>query len=177
LSSVVFVFFIVPVITQALAPPLPPAYQPQPVQPLPVIISYQMMMMNVDGSLTSLSSCRGFRNYVKARADEVGITGVIQRYHHNDVRIQFEGNEDQVSVFIQFLTACRGQRMIELFEGVSRSSNIVRLYDSFDIITDFSRTVECGGKVHRGRFSDPDHDKSSVYSSDQPYIFNYNASI
>ena len=136
-----------------------------------------MTLVNVNGSLTSLSSSRGFRNYVKANATAMGITGVIQRYHHNDVRIQFEGTENQVRDFTHFLTACRGQHMIELFEGVSRSSNIIRLYDTFDIITDFSRIVEQGGKVIRGQYSDPDHDKLSVYSSDQPIMSSYSSMI
>ena len=51
--------------------------------------------MGADGALTSLSQHKGFRNYIKAKADELGLTGYVQRYQSCNVRIYFEGTRSQ----------------------------------------------------------------------------------
>lgn len=129
-----------------------------------------MTLVNVNGSMTTLSKNKGFRNYVKAAADHIGVTGTIQRYHHADVKIEFEGTIDAVNEFIAFLKQCRGQGMIEHFADAREDIRRLSLYESFDILTDFSRTVDKGGKVLRGKYSDQDHDKVSEYSADRPMM-------
>jgi len=49
------------------------------------------ILRGVDGSQTVLAPHHGFRKFVQAKAMEIGITGAIQRYHHSDVRISYEG--------------------------------------------------------------------------------------
>jgi acylphosphatase len=102
-----------------------------------------------------------------ANANEMGITGTIQRYHHTDVIIKFEGRHDQIEPFLEFLKICHGQEMFSDF--VDRRDDVVpfRLYDNFSIVVDFSRTVENGGKVVKGPHSDDNqYDKQSEYSAD-----------
>jgi hypothetical protein len=43
-----------------------------------------MYLRNVNASLASLAEVKSFRNFVKAQADRIGVTGFIQRYHAND---------------------------------------------------------------------------------------------
>jgi acylphosphatase len=98
-----------------------------------------MLLRNVDGSLTTLSATKGFRNYVKAYADKIGVTGLIQRYHHKDVRIWFEGLADQHAQFLEFIKDCINIKMVEYVECEKEDSYHKRkLYDGFKILTDFS---------------------------------------
>eukprot|EP01039_Chlorochromonas_danica_P011972 gene11972-13564_t len=68
-------------------PPLPPAPEGY--------IRMTEILRGVDGSLTVLSPHHGFRKFVQAKAMEIGITGSIQRYHHSDVRMRYEGTASQ----------------------------------------------------------------------------------
>ena len=101
---------------------------------------------------------------------EIGITGSIQRYHHSDVRIQYEGTTSQVIRFIAFLNLCRHQGMMSAMERLSPTTTFgVRRCDDFIIDRDFSRTVANGGKAIKGVYSDgDDYDKLSVYSANYP---------
>ncbi len=130
-----------------------------------------MLFVNVDGNLTSLLKIKGFRNYVKAYADTIGVTGLIQRYHNKDVRIWFEGLANQHAQFILFIEECINKQMVEYAVCEKEDSYHKRkLYDGFKIVTDFSRTVDRGGKVVKGKYSDDEHDKMSQSSSNFPML-------
>jgi hypothetical protein len=77
------------------APPPPPQLAPPP-----IFFYYEMYLRNVTASLASLTEVKGFRNFVKAQADRIGITGFIQRYHANDLRLGFEGSGEQCRDFL-----------------------------------------------------------------------------
>jgi acylphosphatase len=113
---------------------------------------------------------RGFRNFIKAKADELGVTGTIQRYRHNDVQIEFEGTNQQVGEFLHFLRMCRGQGMIQNFTNITERKGEFLHHDNFQIVTDLSRTVERGGRVIKGQYSDSQYDKISEYSADSPFL-------
>jgi hypothetical protein len=51
-----------------------------------------MFLRNVNASLASLAEVKGFRNFVKAEADRIGVTGFIQQFHVNDLKLGFEGS-------------------------------------------------------------------------------------
>ena len=132
------------------------------------------VLRDVDGSLTVLSTHRGFRKFVQAKAIEIGITGSIQRYHHSDVRIHYEGTALQIEQFIAFLNLCRHQSMIGAVDKFYRIKADERRFDDFLIDRDFSRTVTNGGKVLKGRYSDGDeYDKVSEYSANSPILLGY----
>lgn len=122
-------------------------------------------MKNANGALASLAGHRGFRKYVATQAAEIGITGTIQRYHHTDIVVRIEGNDQQLDQFFEFLQNCLDQKMILDIETLDERE-IRRLQRrDFSIVTDFSRTVDNGGKVIKGPYSDDDHDKESVSSA------------
>jgi acylphosphatase len=125
---------------------------------------YSLRLTDVDGSLTTLSTHRGFRNFVKAKADEIGVTGTIQRYLHSDAIIEFEGTDQRVGEMWVFLRLCHGQGMFQNF-GISseRVSNCSR-YEDFSILADF--TLEREGKIAKGLYSDGQSEKLSEYSID-----------
>ena len=87
---------------------------PPPYHTIDTIVTYEMLLTNVNGSLTLLSAFRGFRNFITAKAQEIGITCVIQRYHHRDVYLKFEGTPDEVNLFKKFLHECRNQGISEM---------------------------------------------------------------
>ena len=94
-----------------------------------------MILRNVDATLTSLAEDRGFRNFAKSQADKVGITGYIQRYHANDLKLGFEGTDQQCREFFDWLKRLRTDyQMIEIFDFIVEHD--FRAYDSFDKITD-----------------------------------------
>lgn len=132
------------------------------------------ILRDVNGSLTVLSPHHGFRKFVQAKAIEIGITGSIQRYHHRDVRIQYEGTALQIIQFIAFLNLCRHQGMIGVVDKINRTRAEERRFDDFLIDMDFSRTVTNGGKVIKGLYSDGDeYDKLSEYSANSPMLLGY----
>jgi acylphosphatase len=132
-----------------------------------------MILRNVNASLASLSEVRGFRNFVKAQADRVGITGFIQRYHANDLKLGFEGSEEQCDDFLNWLIRLRSDyQMIEYFEPITNAlPNNRRLHVSFEKIMDHSRLKERGGTVRKGPYSDGDMDKLSEFSADRSGFF------
>jgi acylphosphatase len=101
-----------------------------------------MRLCNVNGNLTVFSQHKGFENYIKAKADELGITGTIQRYHHNDVVIEYEGTEIQVKNYSDFLYDCQRQDMINYFTNVENQVVLIRFFREFKIMPDFSRTEQ-----------------------------------
>jgi acylphosphatase len=134
---------------------------------LPPLFSFQMRLVDANGKLASLAGHQGFRKYVMATANQMGITGTIQRYHHTDVIIKFEGYRAEVEPFLDFLRTCRGQEMFSDFGDHFYQATEFRLYTDFSIVVDFSRTTENGGKVVKGPHSDDtQYDKQSDYSAD-----------
>eukprot|EP01035_Chromulina_nebulosa_P028732 gene28732-37976_t len=146
---------------------MPSQYQPPPSMfaPPQTLVKFRMRLVEVNGNLTVFSQHKGFRNYIKAKADELGITGTIQRYHHKDVLIEYEGTESQVKDLSEFLNDCNQQGMIERFMDIESQVIVVRFYQRFTIVKDFSRTVDKGGKIIKGAYSDELHDKISLYSA------------
>ena len=132
-----------------------------------------MYLRNVDATLTSLAEVRGFRNFVKAKAHKVGIIGYIQRYHADDLKLGFEGTDQQCREFFNWLKRLRTDyHMIELFDFIVHAAQRdFRMYDSFDKITDRSRLQESGGTVRRGPHSDGDLDKVSEFSDNRAEFF------
>lgn len=121
--------------------------------------------------MASLSVHKGFRRYVKANADTIGITGTIQRYTGDDVLLVFEGVPGAHLEFLNFLKIERDRGMIQTYEVLlETSSEYTNYYDNFTILKDFSRTEDCGGKTRRGVHSDEEYDKLSTYSADSPII-------
>eukprot|EP01033_Poteriospumella_lacustris_P005004 gene5003-3575_t len=124
-------------------------------------------LRNVNGSLTVLSPHHGFRKFVQAKTIEIGITGSIQRYHHSDVRMRFEGTASQIKQFITFLNLCRRQGMIGSVDPVSNTRAEKRRFHDFFIDRDFSYTVVNGRIVLTDAYSDGDeYDTVSMYSVD-----------
>jgi len=125
------------------------------------------ILRGVDGSQTVLAPHHGFRKFVQAKAMEIGITGAIQRYHHSDVRISYEGTASQVNQFIAFLNMCRRQGMIGSVDQVSSTRAEKRRFHDFLIDRDFSCTEVNGEEVLKGAYSDGDeYDTLSTFSVD-----------
>jgi acylphosphatase len=105
---------------------------------------------------------------VKAEADRIGVTGFIQRFHANDLKLGFEGSEQQYDDFMYWLGRLRSDyRMIERFESIVDARQLHnRYHDSFQKLMDHSRLKENGGKVCRGQYSEGDMDKLSEFSAD-----------
>ena len=134
--------------------------------PPPRLFFNKLLLKNANGALASLAGHRGFRKYVVTQAAEIGITGTIQRYHHSDIVVKIEGNDQQFDQFFEFLQNCLDQGMISDIETLDDEREIRRLQRrDFSIVTDFSRTVDKGGKVIKGPYSDNDGDKESVSSA------------
>jgi acylphosphatase len=149
---------------------LPPAPAPVPASlrsssqsPLKVI---SLTLEGADGRLTCFSEHRGFRRYVVASADAIGITGTIQRYHDTTVRLVFEASENQLERFVSFLRESSAMGMISRICDYHQEPLDYRMHATFKIVRDFSRTVVRGGGVVKGPYSDDDADKLSVYSAD-----------
>jgi hypothetical protein len=98
---------------------------------------------------------------VKAKADDIGVTGCIQRFHA-DLKVCFEGSEEQCDTFLKWLLELKSHyEMIEYFDPIIDSSqHRRRYYDSFQKIIGHSRLMERCGTVIKGPYSDGDMDKS-----------------
>ncbi len=125
-------------------------------------------LYGANGKLTSLSECRGFRNYIVRSATTIGgITGTIQRFHADTVKVVFEASIENRERFVDGLNDCVELGMISYMSVPVEVQIGVRFYRTFSIVKDFSRTVERGGGVQKGPYSDEDADKLSVYSADR----------
>jgi len=104
-----------------------------------------ILLMEVDGSLTSLSEVKGFRRYVKATADSLNITGTIQRFNLRNVKIVFEtDSRSQMNSFVQFLQRCVSMAMVERIEFDSEKDISFKLSTTFSIIKNFSKGAVAG---------------------------------
>ena len=122
----------------------------------------QMLLKEVDGSLTCFSEYKGFRRFFEANANRIGVTGTIQRLERNNVRIVFE-TESQLRMdsFSDFLFNCIDKKMIGEYITESQEDVTVSFRDrNFRIIGDHSR------KAVKGLYSEgTEFDKVSVSSS------------
>ena len=121
-----------------------------------------MMLVEVDGSLTSLSEYKGFRQFFVAKATEIGITGTIQRIVRSNVRIVFEADSQlKMDSFTKFLDNCTDMEMIKNCDFESQEYIPVSLrFKNFRILTNFS------SRVLKGNYTEGnDFDNVSVSSS------------
>jgi acylphosphatase len=137
----------------------------------PPLYAISIRLVEVNGKLTSLSEHKGFRKFVRESAEIVGVTGTIQRYHHNDVKIFFEGPMDAAARFQAYLRHWQQQGMFQTFADYEPKQAVFPLFNSFSIIQDHSRTVERGGTVIKGIYSDGEEfDKFSTYSANSQVL-------
>jgi acylphosphatase len=147
-----------------------------PIAPPQRAYHVKLRLNDVNGDLLSLSECRGFRRYLKATADNIGIGGTVQLYHHRDYVVMFEGPIDLVQRFFDFLIFSQSQHMIgEIVTLESAPTLPFLVMTEFSIQLDHSKTKRNGGHVIKGKFSDEDEefDKISHSSSNsQVYLGN-----
>jgi len=136
----------------------PPIFISGPAKKL--INQIQMILIDVDGSLASLSEHKGFRRFFVANANVIGITGTIQRLNLNNVRIVFEADsQGRMDAIAKFLYDCIDLKMIRAFKIEHEVAVSIRS-KNFCILTDFSSGVT------KGHYSEgDDFDKVSVSSS------------
>lgn len=156
---------------RAVAAPPPPPPQDVLPPPPPTVFYYELVLCNVNTSLATLSDAGEFRNFVKAKADEIGVTGYIQRYHDNDLKLCFEGTKGQCNEFLDWLVGLKSTyHMIERIQpklyGERRD---MRLSLSFDKIKDHTKLRGNGGTVIKGLHSDKDMEKISA----MPVVLEY----
>lgn len=123
--------------------------------------------MDVNASLASLSEAHGFREFVKANAAAIGITGTIQRYHRDVVRLCVEGTEEQFEAFDQFLLTCISQSMVGAIKNRHEDEFRFRSMNSIVILTDHSRPYSKTRRngVKSGPFSGGNYEKITEYSA------------
>jgi acylphosphatase len=126
---------------------------------------------SVDSSLTSLAGPRGFRRFVQTAAISVGLTGSIQRYTHDNVRVYLEGTEDQLRQFDNLVDEWQAQAMvgdISVVPGGAEENYLFRHIRGFTIHKSHSRPAPlCRHGVRNGKYSADltDYDKMSEYSA------------
>jgi len=135
------------------------------------IFSDSLLLKDALGDHPSLASLAigggGFRVYLKEKANEIGVTGTIQRYNSFDIRVTVEGTEQQLRSFYYFLDECIAFGMISDFQLRHQRYRIdSRQYQTVLIATDFQKSVENGGTLQTGQYSGDDGEKKSVNSSD-----------
>ncbi len=119
-----------------------------------------MILEHVNGKLVSLSEggYKGFREYCKAKADTVGVTGYIQGIRDRNMQLVFEGTTAQCTQMLNFLKVCRSNAMISIFKVLSKDILDDTYYGDFAILISTSKLFK------RGKYSDPQYDKRSEYS-------------
>lgn len=132
------------------------ALTPSQFVPPSVIFYYEMYLRNVNASLTSLAEVKGFRSFVKAEADRIGVTGFIQRFHVNDLKLGFEGSEQQCDDFMDWLHRLRSDyHMIEWFESIfAARQRRIRYLDSFQKLMDHLILRDA---IYRDGYSEGEH--------------------
>ena len=124
-------------------------------------------------NLASLSVHRGFRRFVQAVANSVGLTDYIQRYKHANVRVCMEGTDEQFAAFENFVEQWQKQSMvgdITLVPNHAEEGFFVRRYKGFTIHKSHSHpaSVRCRHGVVNGKCSEElsECDKITEYSAD-----------
>lgn len=94
-----------------VAPPPPPVVLPH--QPN-TIYYYEVILHHV-----SRLKVRDLRNYVRFKASLIDVTGYIQTCRRDDLRLGYEGTEDQCREFTNWLLLAKAHyRMFDLLEFV-----------------------------------------------------------
>ena len=68
-----------------------------PAVPTPPLELREYTLYNIDGSLTSLSDTKGFRNYVAKKMTIIGVSGSIQRSPKQNAVVVARGTFDQLA--------------------------------------------------------------------------------
>ena len=97
-----------------------------------------------------------------AHANDIGLTGTIQRFQHTHVRVVFEAVASQAERFFGFLSDCVDMGMMSSYDVDSENVTRIRAFKVFSIIKDMAKI----GIVKRGVYSDGDFDKSATSSVD-----------
>jgi hypothetical protein len=118
---------------------------------------------NIDGTRFELSPYKGFRNYVKAECDKLGLFGYVWRVPVVHGKICACGTVEQLEGLIELCKAFRRAGYIETFTEEPVERNI--LIDGFDKLPSNRRHVQTG------TYSDPkDEDVVSTTSADFPMM-------
>ena len=149
----------------------------------PVLHSRTSFWMRVDGKLTTLqySGCddetstlkaeKGFRRFVVLAANNLGITGFIQRRMKSDVEVFYEGTDDQMERFEELLSAWLKQELVgEVKVNSAEEGYVHRRYTDFGIHRNFTNLASARSRhgIINGDFSDDLElfEKQSVSSAD-----------
>lgn len=127
-----------------------------------ILLGFEVTFVQINGTITSLSETKGFRNYIKAGADREGIRGNIMRIPTSRATLNLFCTKEKFKNFMDgFLNNCAQCGMFYLSET---KSTICEFPPSpgFLILRSISKLV------HNGEYSSHEHDcQSSVTSADQ----------
>jgi acylphosphatase len=151
----------------------------------PPLYMLTQLWTRINASLTSLQWCgneaestlkaaRGFRRFVVMSANNLGITGYIHRFTRSDVKVCYEGTEEQIAMFQELMSLWEAQGMIGDIEAVplaSAEGHTYRQNQGFSIHHNHSRSALLTRGRHgviTGPYSDDmeDFEKISEYSAD-----------
>ena len=119
-------------------------------------------LLNIDGSLTSLSDTKGFRNYVAKKMTTIGVSGSIQRYPRDNAVLVARGTIDQLVQVEEFLLELR-----DYYKMITRvDENLV--VKTVPLGNDFIVEKSVRGHIVTGEHSDNSLDRvTSISSADQ----------
>ena len=127
--------------------------------------SLSWKLFDAKGNLASLAGCNGFRSYVKAIAESIGITGSIRREEQYNITLIFEGKNEQVNAFIEKLQEMYSQGMYSSIRPMSDEIIISRSNIEFTIRENFSRSAT---KI--GHYSGHEYDKLTDASGEREIL-------
>jgi acylphosphatase len=151
------------VVTGSALQPLQPLLPPGPPDATDTRqFRLQLKLINIDGTRFELSPYGGFRNYVKAKCNELGVRGYVWREPKVHGKILAAGTKDQLNSLIDFCEELVTAHYIETFEEERATQNIV--------VRTFHKLPSKSKHVVTGRFSNPKDDDvvSSTSSADKP---------
>jgi acylphosphatase len=123
----------------------------------------QLKLHNIDGTRFELSPYKGFRNYVKAKCTEIGLSGYVWRVPVAHGRLLASGTEAQLDSLLELCEAFVTAGYIETFTHEQAEKIIV--------IRGFAKLPSNRRHVQTGRYSDTkDDDVVSTTSADLPMM-------
>ena len=130
--------------------------------PTPPLELREYTLYNIDGSLTSLSDTKGFRNYVAKKMTTIGVSGSIQRYPRDNAVLVARGTIDQLVQVEEFLLELR-----DYYKMITRvDENLV--VKTKPLGNDFIVEKSVRGHIVTGEHSDNSLDRvTSISSADQ----------
>lgn len=124
-----------------------------------------LFLEKLNGTLLSLApqagnSAGGLRRYLKANADQLGLTGYVVGIKKLEIELCFEGTTNQVGEFLNFLACCKNQGLVTQWRLSSNSKQVngFRTFPSFDVLEDWTMLVK------RGLYSGNDFDRNDEES-------------